>query len=377
VSIGVNRRFRVLRMQDSLAYEGDAMNDDSLRFLRDLMNTPSPSGYEQEAQRLVRNRVKDHCDRIETDVHGNLIMARNEKAPLRVMLAAHVDEIGFMVRHIDDHGFLTVSAIGGVDEVTCAGRRLTIRGRSGPVRGVIGRQAIPLMTPEERKKTPPFDELWVDIGATDRKDAERAVSVGDVGVLDADFQELRNGIVAARAFDDRIGVFIVCEVLRRLPARRLPVAVFGVSTVQEEIGIRGAKTSAYRIKPDVALAIEVGFATDHPHSDKPRHGDVRMGAGPTLHRGANINPVVDELLVGAARRLKIPVQRRAEPAATGTDANAIQLNESGVATGLVTVPNRYMHSPVELVHLEDVDNCIRLLIGFLEGLSPRQRFIPA
>jgi endoglucanase len=353
------------------------MNADSLGFLRDLMNTASPSGYEQEAQRLVRARVAKHCDRVETDVHGNLIMARNEKAPLRVMLAAHVDEIGFMVRHIDDQGFLSVSAIGGVDEVTCAGRRLTIQGRAGPVPGVIGRHAIPLLTPDERKKTPPFDELWVDIGARDRADAEKAVAVGSVAVLDGEFRELRNAIAAARAFDDRIGVFIVTEVMRRLTARRTPVAVFGVSTVQEEIGIRGARTSAYRIKPDVALAIEVGFATDHPREDKARHGDIRMGSGPTLHCGANINPVVDDLLVKTARRLKIPVQRRAEPAATGTDANAIQLNESGVATGLVSVPNRYMHSTVELVHLGDVEGCVRLLIGFIEGMSPTQRFIPA
>ncbi len=348
---------------------------DSQRFLERLMNTPSPSGFEQEAQRLIRGHAGRHCDRAETDVHGNLILARNEKAPLRVMLAGHVDEIGFMIRHIDDRGFVHVSAIGGVDEPTCAGRRITFQGRNGPVHGVIGRMAVPLMTPEERKKAPPFEELWVDIGARDRKDAETILAVGDPGVLEADFRVLRNGIAAARAFDDRIGAFIVAEVMRRLP-RRLRVAVYGVSTVQEEIGIRGAKTSAFRIKPHVALAVEVGFATDHPRVDANRYGEIRMGGGPTLHRGANINPVVDEILVKTARKHAIPVQRRAEPLATGTDANAIQLNESGVATGLVSVPNRYMHSPVELVHLDDVENAVRLLVAFVTEMAPDQGFIP-
>jgi len=351
------------------------MSADSLRFLERLMNTPSPSGFEQAAQRLLRGHAGRHCDRAETDVHGNLILIRNEKAALRVMLAGHVDEIGFMVRHIDERGFVHISAIGGVDEPTCAGRRITFQGRNGPVHGVIGRTAVPLMTPEERKRAPAFEELWVDIGARDRKDAGKALAVGDPGVLEADFRLLRNGIAAARAFDDRIGAFIVAEVMRRLP-RRLPVGVYGVSTVQEEIGIRGARTSAFRIKPHVALAVEVGFATDHPRVDATRHGDVRMGGGPTLHRGANINPVVDALLIKTARAHRIPVQRRAEPLATGTDANAIQLNESGVATGLVSVPNRYMHSPVELVHLDDVENTIRLLVAFLTELSPDQDFLP-
>jgi endoglucanase len=352
------------------------MRAESLTFLETLMNTPSPSGSEQEAQRLIRRRQERYCDRVYGDVHGNLVMVRNEKAPLRVMLAGHVDEIGFMVRHIDERGFLSVSAIGGIDEATCAGRRVVLRGRRGPVPGVFGRKAIPLMNKDEQKKVLALDDLWIDIGARDRRDAERLVSIGDVAVLDAAFARLPNDRVVARGFDDRIGAFVVCEVLRQLAGRKLRVALYGVSTVQEELGMRGAVTSAYPVEPDVAIAVEVGFATDHPGMDPRLQGEIRLGAGPILHTGPNINPVVEKLLTDVARRRRIPVQRRAEPRATGTDANAIQLSRGGVATALVSVPDRYMHTPVEIVHLRDVERCADLLAAFVEGLSPEQDFRP-
>ena len=352
------------------------MNADSLKFLKELMSVACPSGFEQAAQRIIRRRMKRYCDRVETDVHGNVYMVKNEDAPLKVMLAGHVDEIGFMLTHIDDKGFLYAAPIGGVDQTMCAGSRVSIHGVKGVVKGVFGKKAIHLMSAEERRKAVTLENLWIDIGARNGREARRRVAVGDYAVYDCAFTELANDIVAARAFDNRIGAFVVAETMRLIARRKLRVAVFGVSTVQEEIGLRGARTSAYRIDPDVGIALDVGHATDHPNVDAKKHGSVKLGGGPVLARGANINPVVDKLLLAAAKKRRIPYQYAAEPGATGTDANAIQVTRAGVAAGLVSIPNRYMHTPVEAVHLKDVENCAKLLAGFVQDLSPRQRFIP-
>jgi endoglucanase len=309
-------------------------------------------------------------------VHGNVIAVRNEGAPVRVMLAGHCDEIGFMLTHIDGEGFLSFQAIGGVDPAVVPGMRVLVHDERGAVRGVIGRKPIHLLKEEERGKGVKLESLWIDIGAKNKKDAEKCVAVGGVATFDVGFDELRNDVVVARGFDDRVGSFVVVETMRLLSRRRPQAAVYAVSTVQEEIGLRGARTSAFGIDPHVGIAVDVGFASDYPGADKKEVGDVKLGGGPILHVGPNINPVVARLMAKAAKQARIKTQMQAEPRATGTDANAIQVTRSGVAAGLVSIPNRYMHTPVEAVHLRDLENAAKLLAEFVMMLTPRTSFIP-
>ena len=352
------------------------MQKESLEFLKQLVDTPSPSGYEARVQDVIRGRLQTCCDKVTTDVHGNVIGITNEAAPFRVMLAGHCDEIGFMLVHIDAEGFAYFSSVGGIDPAVVIGQRVIVHGTKGPVQGVIGRKAIHLMDRDEKPKPPKIHDLWMDIGASSRKDAEKVISVGDYATLDAGFREMRNGLAVARGFDDRAGAFVVAEAMRRLRGMKLAVAVYGVSSVQEEIGLRGARTSAYGIDPNMGIAVDVGHATDYPGGEPKKTGECRLGKGPVLHRGPNINPVLEKLLVDVARRKRIPFQITAEPGATGTDANAIQVTRAGVAAALVSVPNRYMHSSVEMVSLEDLDNASKLLAEVVASLKRDTDFVP-
>jgi len=343
---------------------------ESLAFLKQLVTTPSPSGFEQPAQKLVAKQLTGIADEVSTDVHGNVTGALNPDAEPRVMLAGHVDEIGMMVAHISEDGYLHCLAIGGVDVTLVPGQRVHIHGQRGPVQGVVGKKAIHLLTEEERKRVPKLRDLWVDIGAKDRDDALKVVAVGDPVTFHVPFQELRNDIAVCHGFDDKAGAFVVVETLRRLQGKKLRVGVFGVSTVQEELGLRGARTAAYRIDPHIGVAVDVTHATDFPGIEAKDFGEVKLGSGPVLHRGANINPVLGDLLITTARKKRIPYQVTAEPRATGTDANAIQISRAGVAAGLVSLPNRYMHTPVEAVSLKDLDNAAKLLAEFILALDP-------
>ena len=352
------------------------MNKESFEFLKQLIGVASPSGFEMNIQSLIRKRMQEYCDETRLDVHGNAIGILNPRAAIRVMLAGHCDEIGFMVMHVDDKGFIYVSAVGGVDPGVCLGQRVKIHSRGGDVSGVIGRKPIHLMEPDERGKTVKLHELWVDIGAKNKKDAFKAVAIGDYITVDVGLIELRNELIAGRGFDDRAGAFVVVETLRRLKGRSLPVGVYGVSTVQEEIGLRGARTSAYGIDPHMGIAIDVGHATDCPGVEVKMVGECHLGRGVMLHRGPNINPVLAEMMEKTARKAKIPYQITAEPRATGTDANAMQINKSGVAAALVSIPNRYMHTPVEVISLADLDNASRLLAEFIANLRELPDLIP-
>ncbi len=352
------------------------MKKESFDCLKAMLNTPSPSGYEMGIQDLVRSQMKETCDEVRTDVHGNVIGVINPQAPFRVMLAGHCDECGYMIVHIDDKGFAYFTSVGGTDPVVAISQRLRIHSRKGPVLGVIGRKAIHLAEPEERGKAAKFHELWIDIGAKNQKDAEKRIAVGDYATIDMALEEMPNNLVVGRAFDDRAGAFVVLETLRRLQGKKLKVGVYGVSTVQEEIGLRGATTSVYSVNPQVGIAVDVGHATDYPGGDAKRTGACKLGEGPQLHRGPNINPVLGDALEETAKKHKIPFQVGASPRGTGTDANAIQLSRGGVAAALLSLPNRYMHSPVEMVSLEDLDNCSRLLAAFIEGMTGDEDYTP-
>jgi endoglucanase len=354
------------------------MKKSSRAFLEQLMSVACPSGFEEPAQALVRAEFETFADTVSTDVHGNVIAAINPDAELRVMLAGHCDEIGLMVNYIDDQGYIWFGTIGGIDPIMLPGQRVRLQCDKGPVIGAIGKKPIHLMESDERGKNVKITDLWIDIGAKDKKDAEKRVSVGDIGTVIAGFEELQNDIVISRAFDDRIGSFTVIEALRRVAdSKKKPkVGVFAVSTVQEEVGLRGAKTSAYGVDPHVGIAVDVGFASDFPTVDKKIVGDIKLGEGPILHRGCNINPVVARDMEAVARKAKIPYQMQAEPRATGTDANVMQTTRAGVATSLISIPNRYMHTPVEAVSLKDVDNASKLIAEYVLTLTAKSTFVP-
>jgi len=352
------------------------MQDASLTFLKTLLQTPSPSGYERPIQDVVRAWAKPLAHEVRTDRHGNVVAVLNPQGQPRIMLAGHCDQIALMVQLIDDNGFLYVQPIGGWDMQILLGQNLTVWTKDGPIAGVVSRKAPHLMTADERKKVPDFADIWVDIGSKDKKDAEALVTPGDPVTFDLTYRDMRNGLITSPGLDDKVGVWTVMETLRLLKGRPLQAAVFCVSTVQEEIGLRGATTSAFGIHPAVGIAVDVCHAADTPSNDKKQLGDTRLGNGPVVFRGPNINPHVLERLQQAAKSIDITVQVRGAPRATGTDANAIQLIREGVATGLIGIPNRYMHSPVEVVSLEDLDRAARLLAEFCANVTPQSDWTP-
>ncbi len=352
------------------------MRKESLDFLKRLVQTPSPSGFESPIQAVCQDYAAKYVDEVYRDVHGNQYHVRNRDAELRVMLAGHVDEIGLMVNTIDDAGFIGFVPIGGVDAAVLGGQRVHLHGRKGSVPGVIGRKAIHLTPSKDRNKPLEMHQMWIDIGAKDQADAKKVVAIGDPITIDAGYLELRNGMIVARALDDRIGAFVCLEAMRLVARRKLNVAVFCVTTVQEEIGLRGAATSAYGCHPHAGIAVDVAWATDHPKGEGDRYGKTAIGAGPIINRGPNINPVVHKGLVSTAKKHKIPLQHSAMPRGTGTDANPMQLSREGVATAVVGIPNRYMHTPVELVSLKDVEQAAKLIAEWLCALKPGASFIP-
>lgn len=356
------------------------MEHTSHEFLRQLLETPSPSGFEQPIQQVVREWAKTFADEVTTDRHGNVFAARfpehRPSAPVKVLLAGHCDQIALMVQHIDSDGFLYVQPIGGWDMQILLGQNLTVWTKSGPVPGVVARRAIHLLQPEERTKVPQFQDVWVDIGAKNREDAESLVRHGDPVTFALGYRPLRNGLAASPAMDDKVGLWVCMEAVRLLQGRPLQAAVYGVSTVAEEVGLRGAITATYSVNPTVGIAVDVTHATDTPGNDKKTQGDVKCGAGPVIYRGPNINPRVFDLLEETAKAHEIPVQVRGVPRATGTDANAIQVSREGVAAGLIGIPNRYMHSPVEVVHLDDLTNSAKLLAEFCAAVTPETNWIP-
>lgn len=352
------------------------MRKESFDFLKRLLSTASPSGFEQEIQKVCKRYMEPFVEEIHKDVHGNQYHVLNKGADIRIMLAGHVDEIALMVNTIDDKGFLGFVPIGGVDAAVLGAQRVVVHGAKGKVPGVIGRKAIHLTPEKDRNQPLEMHQMWVDIGATSKKDAESVVAIADPITIDVGYQELRNDMVVARALDDRIGAFVCMEATRLLAGRKINVAVYCVTTVQEEIGLRGAITSSYGCNPHAGVAVDVAWATDHPRGEGERYGQTYIGKGPIISRGPNINPVVHKGLVDAAKKHKLPIQHFAMPRATGTDANAMQLSRGGVATAVLGIPNRYMHTPVELVSLKDVEHASRLLAEWIAGLKRNASFIP-
>ncbi len=352
------------------------MEDAALEFFRKILETPSPSGYERPVQDVVRRYIGPFADKVTTDSHGNVIAVKNPGAPVRVMLAGHCDQIGLLVQYIDAEGYLYFQPIGGWEALQLIGQRMTVWTAGGAVPGVISRKPIHLLTDEDRKQVPKLKDLWLDIGAKDKTEAESLVRVGDPITLQLGYQPMRNNLANSPAMDDKAGLWVVMEALRRASLKKLNCALYAVSTVQEEIGLRGAQTSAYGIDPHVGIAVDVTHATDCPTIDKKQEGDVALGKGPVIYRGPNMNPVVVERLIETAKAGDVPFQLAASGRATPTDANTLQVNRAGVATGLVSIPNRYMHSAVETLSLTDMDHAANLLAGFALRLTGNEDFTP-
>jgi putative aminopeptidase FrvX len=356
------------------------MEDRAVAFLRRLLDAPGPSGYESAPAQVWREEAATFADEVTHDVIGSSfarVKPRNDapNSP-KVLLAGHIDEIGFVITHIDKDGFLWFSPLGGWDDQVVVGQRLRIVGRQGDVIGVVGKKAAHLLKDEDRRKPTRLDEMWIDIGARDRDDAARRVDIGDAAVIDSRFIELSGDICVARSMDNRVGAFVALEAARLVAQDRVAADVYAVATAQEEITFGGAYTASFSVAPTVAIAIDVTHATDYPGADKKRDHEVKLGGGPVLGRGATINDGVFNGMREAARTLGIDTAVQATGKSSGTDADAMIHSGAGTATGVISIPNRYMHSPNELVSLSDLVNAARVIAGFIQSLTAESDFRP-
>jgi endoglucanase len=352
------------------------MRAESLDFLRTLLNTPSPSGFETRGQRVWLDYVSRFAEATETDAYGNGVAWFNKGGSPRLMLAAHADEIAMTVNFINEQGFIYVRKVGGIDPAITKAQRVTIHTRNGPVRGVVGNVAPHLMKQEGDPKPPKIHDLFIDIGTPSRKQARKLVRIGDPITLVDEFETLRGDLAVARAFDNRVGTFAVAEALRLLHdgKRKLNAEICAVSNVQEEVGCLGARQIAYTLKPDAALVVDVTHATDYPTVNQAQHGDIKVGQGPALtHGGPNHAEVVARLEEVAARH-KIPLQHEAISSTSGTDTDVIFWTRGGIPSALISLPNRYMHSPVEVVSLKDLELIPQLMSAFALSLKRGEQF---
>ena len=354
------------------------MDSSALAFFRTAIGTPSPSGFEEPIQSVVRDYIRGFASEVRTDVHGNVIASLGNTEGPRLMYAGHCDQIGMLVSHIDDEGFIYAQTIGGWDPQQLVGQAMTIWADGGPVPGVISRKPIHLLSSSEKNQVVQLEQMWIDIGASDREEVDKLIRIGDPITLQLTHANLQNQMVAGPGMDNKTGMWTVMDSLRRCSAGAsdLSCHLHSVSTVQEEIGLRGARTAAGSIDPSVALAVDVTHASDCPTIDKNKQGNIRVGGGPVIFRGPNINPKVAARLIELCESNSIDYQLAAIGRAAPNDSNVLQIHGGGVATGLVSVPNRYMHSAVEVISLEDIERVAELLALFAQALTPECDFIP-
>ena len=353
------------------------MNKRSLQFLETLVNTPSPSGHESRGLRVWMDYVSQYADETYSDAYGNCVAVLNKGGGPRLMLAGHADEIGMTVNYIDDNGYVYVRRLGGTNPAITKAQRVTVHTRKGPVKGVVGSVAPHLMnTATTALKVPKIHEVFVDIGVDSRKAAEKLIRIGDPITLNDQFELLRGDLAVARAFDNRVGTWAVAETLRLLKSSKskLNAEVCAVANTMEEVGLFGARQIAYSLHPDVALVMDVTHATDYPTVDKRQHGDIKVGQGPTVTHGNCNHPEVIRRVEQVAKRLKINLQHEAISATSGTDTDAVFWTRGGIPSGLISLPNRYMHSPVEVVSLKDLEQIPQLMAGFAKSLKKGDQF---
>ncbi len=340
-------------------------------FLEQLLLTPSPTGAEEKIQSVVRKEMAKYTDHVVTDVHGNVLVGVNPGASRKILLAGHCDQIGFAIKKITKDGFIAVAPLGGIDPAVMPGSHIIFTGSKGPVRGVVGRKAIHLQSAGERDNLKlDMDKFIIDIGAKNQKEAESVLSVGDVGTYELKPLILRDKVITSTGLDDKVGVYVVMETIKRLAKQKLQVGVFAASTVQEEIGTRGVKTVTHALNPEIGIAVDVTHSYDTPvTADVPNAPSVKIGGGPVLTRGPNINPRVHELMVEAAKQEKLKVQLEVSTKPLSNDAREIQISRDGVATHSIGLPLRFMHTSSEVMQMSDIENAITLLTRFCKLIT--------
>jgi putative aminopeptidase FrvX len=337
------------------------------RLLDKLLRAPGPSGYEAQAAAVWREAAS--FAELSTDGIGSSVARIGEAAPLLAVIG-HIDEIGLVIRHIDEKGILWFAPLGGWDPQILVGQRVEVQGPGGPVPGVVGRKPLHLLDADQRKKVVEMKSLHIDVGARDREEATEMVRVGDPVVIATEPLQLAGGRIVSRSMDNRLGAYIALEALRRCHERSSLTASFAaIAAVQEEIGLFGARTSVFATRPDLAIVVDVTHATDAPGVDEKELGSHSLGSGPVLYRGATLSPRVFDLLVAVAEEAEIPHSVGATGNSTSTDADAVQFARSGIPTGLVSIPLRYMHSPVEMAEMADVEATVELIVAFAERLT--------
>lgn len=328
-------------------------------FLYTLLDGMSVSGHEISLQKKVIAEMTPHCDRILTDYTGNVICVLNPDAPFKVLLAGHIDEIGLIVTHIQENGLLRVAKSGGIYPRTYPGHQVVVHGYAGKVYGTV-------VNSRDLDKAELKDgDLHIDIGAKDAADARSYVREGDPVHLNTYHQEMLNGLLCARAVDDRGGAFIILEALKRAKERGCRIGVYAATTVGEETTMRGAYWAGSAIAPNAAIAVDVTFASDCPGTDPKNSGMVKLGGGPVLCNGSIVSRKLNELLMDCAKKNDIPYQLESYMGRTGTDADKIHFSGTGVVTSLLSLPLRYMHSPSEVCHMADIEHSIELLAQLL------------
>ncbi|AMK15301.1 M42 family metallopeptidase [Methanobrevibacter olleyae] len=343
-----------------------------IKLVEELCMTPGISGFEEKIAEIIKRELKDVVDDIETDAMGNVIATKkgsSKKGP-KVMLASHMDEIGLMVRYIDDNGYIKFSTIGGINDQMLMNQTVVVHSKNGDVTGVIGSKPPHITKPEERKKVVPFDEMFIDIGAKDKEQAEEMVSIGNPITFKSWFEAFPNNLIMSKALDNRLGCYVMMEVLKRVDSK---ATVYGVGTTQEEVGLKGAKVSSYKLNPDMAFALDVTLSGDHP-GIKPDEAPVVIGKGPAVilidasGRGIITPKSIRDLLIGTGENEEIPFQLEVSDGGT-TDGTAIHLTKEGIPTGVLSVPTRYIHTTVSIASMEDVENTIQLIVAAINSLE--------
>jgi putative aminopeptidase FrvX len=352
------------------------MDDARKAFLLRLLQAPGPSGFEQAPARIWRTEAETFADHVEHDVIGNSYAWLGDRSGPTVVIEGHIDEIGFIITYVDDDGFIWFDKIGGWDDQVVVGQRVTIAADGGEVKGVVGKKAAHLLKPADRSKVTEIADLWIDIGASNRSDALARVQIGDPVVIDVAPLQLTDDLLVSRSIDNRVGAWVALEALRLLHDQAPGVSVVAVAATQEEINMSGALHLSHRIKPLAAIAIDVTHATDYPGAGKKSDNDVKLGGGPVLTRGSSINPLVFAGLKAAGERLGVPTPVQAAGRVSGTDADAILRSGAGVAPGLVSIPNRYMHSPNEVVSYTDLEQAAQVIAEFVSTVTAETDFRP-
>ncbi|MFP4354962.1 MAG: M42 family metallopeptidase [Phycisphaerae bacterium] len=350
------------------------MRKESLEFLKKLLATPSPSGFETKNQKVWCDYARKVADEVKTDAYGNAVAIVNPKGSPRIVLDGHVDEIGLMVKYIDPKGYIYFQRIGGVDPALIRSKRVDIHAAKGAVRGVIGATAIHLGDKSKDAKAPKMHELFIDIGAADADEARKRVAVGDPITFVDEFEMLDENIGISRAFDNKAGVWAVIEALRIAKKSDPKACIIAASSIQEETGLNGARMQGFTQKPDIAIAVDVTHATDTPGIDVKQHGEILLGKGPALSLGRENHPMLTDRLQKVARKKKIDYQIETFSLTGGTNAYAYWTQNGGIPAMIVSIPNRYMHSTVEMLDLRDLQNTAELLAAFCADVKKNESF---